>query len=132
MPRAVARHQLGGGAADRILRLDAENAGHVAVHQHVAQIAVLDVDHRGHGVDHHLQQAAAFGDRIFGALLVGDVAHRALVADHLALLVAHGGGAVGKPQHRAVAGAHLVFELAHDAVALHQRAGIRARAAGWT
>ena len=130
--RAVARHQVGGGAADRVRGLDAENAGHVAVHQDIAQLLVLDVDHRGHGVDHLLQQPAAFGDRILGALLIGDVAHRAFIADHLAALVAHGGGAVGKPEDRAVALAHLIFELAHHAVALHQRTGIRARAAGWT
>ena len=37
--------------ADAVARLDAENAGHVTVHQHVAQVAVLDIDDRGHGVD---------------------------------------------------------------------------------
>ena len=118
--RAVARHQLGRGAADRIRRLDPENAGHVAVHQDVAEILVLDVDDRRHGVDHHLQQAAAFGDRVLGALLVGDVAHRSLVADDDAGLVVHGGRAVGQPQHRAAARANLIFEFAHHAVALHQ------------
>ncbi len=118
--RAVARHQFGGGAADRVPRLDPENAGHVAVHQDVAQLLVLDVDDRRHGVDDHLQQTPAFGDRVFGALLIGDVAHRSLVADDLAGVVAHGAGAVGEPEHRIVARANLIFELANHAVALHQ------------
>ena len=126
--RAVARHQLGGGAADRI-PLDAEDAGHVAVHQHVAEFFVLDVDDRGHGVDHHLQQTAAFGDRVFGALLVGDIAHRSLIADDLAGFVAHGAGAVGEPEHRIVARANLVLVFTDHAVALHQPFVFRPRGA---
>ena len=47
---APARHQVRGGRANRILRLDAEMPA--MVHQHIAQVLVLDVDHRGHGVDH--------------------------------------------------------------------------------
>ncbi len=117
---AVARHQIRGGAAERIGGLDAEDAGHVAVHQHVAQLAVLDVDDRGHGVDDLLEQAPSFGDGVFRPLLVGDVAQRALVADDVARLVPHARGAVGEPQDVAAALAHLVLELAHDAVARHQ------------
>ena len=117
---AVARHQVGGGAADRIRGLDAEDAGHVAVHQDVAQLLVLDVDDRRHGVDDLLQQPPAFGDRVLGALLVGDVAHRPFIAHDLAGLVADDGRAVGEPEHPAVAGANLIFELANHAVALHQ------------
>ncbi len=129
--RAIARHQVGGGAADGVGRLDAEDAGHIAVHQDVAELLVLDVDDGGHGVDHLLQQPAAFGDRVLGALLVGDVAHRAFIADDLAAFVAHGGGAVGQPEDRAAALAHLIFEFAHHAVALHQPL-VFARAAGCT
>ena len=125
--RAVARHQVGGGAADRVGRLDPENAGHVAVHQDIAQLLVLDVDHRGHGVDHLLQQPPALGDRILGALLVGDVAHRPFVADDLAGFVAHHGGAVGEPEDRSLALTHLIFELAHHTVARHQRLVFGAR-----
>ncbi len=125
--RAIARHQVGGGAADGVRGLDPEDAGHVAVHQDIAELLVLDVDDRGHGVDHLLQQPPAFGDRILGALLVGDVAHRPFIADDLALFVAHGGGAVGEPENRAAALAHLIFELAHHAVALHQVLVFRAR-----
>jgi hypothetical protein len=104
-----------------------ENAGHIAVHQDVAELLVLDVDDRRHGVDHHLQQAAAFGDRILGALLVGDVAHRSLVADEDAGLVVHGARAVGQPQHRAAARANLVLILTDHAVALHQPLVFRPR-----
>ena len=118
--RAVARHQIGGGTADRIHRLDAEDTGHVTVHQDIAQLLVLDVDDGGHGVDDLLQQPPALGDRILGALLIGDVAHRSLIAHDLAGLVAGDGRAVGEPEHPAVAGANLVFELANHAVALHQ------------
>ena len=117
---AIARHQVGGGLAERLSRLDAEDAGHVTVHQHIAEIAVLDVDDRGHGVDDLLQEPAAFGDRIFRALLVGDVAHRAFVARHLAAIVTHHGRAVGQPADVAALLAHLVFEFAHHAVTLHQ------------
>ena len=124
---AIARHQVGRGAAEGLLGVDAEDAGHVAVHQDVAEIAVLDVDHRRNGVDDLLQRSSAFGDGVFGALLVGDVAHRSLIAHDLAALVAHGGRAVGEPANVAVALPHLIFELAHHAVALHQALEFLAR-----
>ena len=125
--RAVARHQIARGATDRIRRLDAEDTGHVAVHQHVAQLLVLDVDHRRHGVDHLLQQPPAFGDGILGALLIRDVAHRPFIADGLARLIANHGSAVGEPQDRTVARAHLILELANRPVAPHQLLVFRAR-----
>ena len=112
--------------ADGVGWLDPEDAGHVAVHQDVAQLLVLDVDHGGHGVDDLLQQAPAFGDRIFGALLIRDVAHRAFVADDRAGIVAHHGRAVRQPEHVAVVRAHLILEFAHHAVAPHQRLVFRA------
>jgi len=105
--RAIARHQVCGGAAKRVAGLDAENAGHVAVHQHVAQVAVLDVDDGRHGVDDLLEQAPAFGDGVFRPLLVGDVTQRTLVADDFALLVPHAGCAVGEPEDVAATLAHL-------------------------
>ena len=74
-----------------------------------------------------MQQAPAFGDRILGALLVGDVAHRSLVADDRAGLVVHGARAVGEPQHRAVVRPNLVLILADHAVALHQPLVFRPR-----
>jgi len=125
--RAVARHQVGGGTTDGVGGLDAENAGHIAVHQDVAELLVLDVDDGGHGVDDLLQQPPAFGNRILGALLIGDVAHRSFIADDPAFFVAHDGGAVGEPENRAAALAHLIFELAHHAVARHQRLVFGAR-----
>src|SRR6202022_3879017 len=92
--RAVARHQIGRGAADRVRRLNTEDAGHVAVHQNVAQLLVLEVDDRGYGADPLLQQPPAFGDRVLGAFLIGDIAHRPFITDDPAGLVAHGRGAV--------------------------------------
>ena len=124
---AVARHQVGGGTADGVGGLDTENPGHVAVHQDIMQLSVLDIDHRGHGVDHLLQQPPAFGNRVLSALLIGDVAHRAFIADDLAGFVAHGGSAVGEPEHRAVARAHLILEFAYHSVALHQQLVLCAR-----
>ncbi len=121
LSRPVTRHQIGRGAAERVVGLDLEDAGHIAVHQDVAELPVLDVDHGWNRVDHLLQQPAAFGDRIFRALLVGDVAHRPFVADHLAGIVADHGRAVGQPENAAVAPAHLIFEIAHHPVALHQQ-----------
>ena len=118
--RAVPRHQVGGGAPNGIGGLDSEDARHIAVHQDIAQPLVLEVDDRGHGVDHLLQEPAAFGDRIFGALLVGDIAHRAFIADDLARLVAYCRRAVGYPANRSAALAHLILEFADHTVTLHQ------------
>ncbi len=105
----------------RVRRLDTEDAGHVAVHQGIAEVLVLDVDDGGHRVDHLLQHSPAFGDGILGALLIGDIAHRAFIADHLTGLIAHRRGAVGEPESGTAALTHLIFELADHAVALHQR-----------
>ncbi len=68
-----------------------------------------------------MQQPPTLGDRILGALLIGDVAHRAFIAHDLAGFVAHGGSAVREPEHRVIARAHLILEFAHHSVALHQQ-----------
>ena len=125
--RAEARHQLRRGAADGVLGVDAEDAGHVAVHQQIAQFDILDIDHRRHGIDHLLQQPAAFGDRLLGAFLVGDVAYRTFVAHDLTIVVADCSGAVGQPQDLAVAPPRLVLEFAHEAVAFHDLPIVSAR-----
>jgi hypothetical protein len=77
--------EFGAGPPDGLLRIDAIDLGLEPVHEHIARIAVLQIDDRRHGIDHGAEQSPAFLERPFRLDLLGDVPPGAAIAEEPAL-----------------------------------------------